>query len=315
MSDVTYKIRVNRPCRLFIDDEEMMILEESQLTKINLPEGEYLRKVVAIDNSAIYDETAIVLSGASKLDIIMLDTTELEDAKRDALPNEIFKVGDLYFMPSRDKFSVEIAHDEEYKYNHKDIHIPEQIVYAGYIYPITSIGESAFNGCSSLTSPIYNAHCFAYMPTSYSGAYTIPEGIKQISDYAFRGCKALTSIIIPDSVMSIGNYAFSDCKTLVTVTIGNSVMSIGENAFANCNALTSVIIPNSVTRIGDGAFYSCYCLTSVTIGNSVTSIGSAAFSECYGLTFVTIPNSVTSIGSYAFYQCSCLKSVTIGDRW
>ena len=193
MSDVTYKVRVNRPCRLFIDDEEIMVLEESQLTKINLPEGEYLRKVVAIDNSAIYDETAIVLSGASKLDIIMLDTTELEDAKRDALPNEIFKVGDLYFMPSRDKFSVEIAHDEEYKYNHKDIHIPEQIVYAGYIYPITSIGEEAFADCEALTS------------------VTIPNSVTSIGESAFAGCKALTSITIPNSITSIGNDAFSEC--------------------------------------------------------------------------------------------------------
>ena len=50
MNEVIYKIRVNRPCRLFIDDEEMMILDENKLTKITLPEGEYLRKVVAIDN-------------------------------------------------------------------------------------------------------------------------------------------------------------------------------------------------------------------------------------------------------------------------
>ena len=82
MSDVTYKIRVNRPCRLFIDDEEIMVLEESKLTKINLPKGEYLRKVVAVDNSAIYDEAAVVITDASKLDIIILDTTELKDAKQ-----------------------------------------------------------------------------------------------------------------------------------------------------------------------------------------------------------------------------------------
>ena len=45
MNEVIYKIRVNRPCRLFIDDEEMMILDENRLTKITLPEDEYLRKV------------------------------------------------------------------------------------------------------------------------------------------------------------------------------------------------------------------------------------------------------------------------------
>ena len=42
---------------------------------------------------------------------------------------------------------------------------------------VESIGDWTFYACSSLTTPVYNAHCFAYMPTSYSGAYTIPEGI------------------------------------------------------------------------------------------------------------------------------------------
>ena len=42
---------------------------------------------------------------------------------------------------------------------------------------VTIIGEYAFDYCTGLTSPIYNAHTFAYMPASYSGAYTIPDGI------------------------------------------------------------------------------------------------------------------------------------------
>ena len=97
MNEVIYKIRVNRPCRLFIDDEEMMILDENRLTKITLPEGEYLRKVVAIDNKAIFDEAEITLSGASKLDNITLDTAGLDEAKRNALPKDEFQVGNLMY--------------------------------------------------------------------------------------------------------------------------------------------------------------------------------------------------------------------------
>ena len=92
MSDVTYKIRVNRPCRLFIDDEEVMILQGSKLAKITLPEGEYLRKVVAIDNSAIYNEAVLKLFSASKLEDIVLDTARLEEAKHRALPDRKFQV-------------------------------------------------------------------------------------------------------------------------------------------------------------------------------------------------------------------------------
>jgi len=114
---------------------------------------------------------------------------------------------------------------------------------------------------------------------------------------------------IPNSVTSIGEYAFSACIGLTSVTIPNSVTSIGDDAFYSCSGLTEVTIPNSVTTIGNSAFSNCSGLTSVTIPNSVTSIGQYAFWDCIGLTSVTIPNSVTSIGNGAFYYCSGLSQV------
>ena len=176
---------------------------------------------------------------------------------------------------------------------------------------VTSIGIYAFYGCSGLTSPVYNAHCFAYMPTSYKGAYIIPEGIKQIAGGAFYNCSSLTSVTIPNSVTSIGEYAFYGCSGLTSITIPNSVTSIGEYAFRDCSGLTSVTIPNSVKSIGGAAFENCSSLKSITIPNSVTSIGSLAFYECSGLTSVTIGNSVTSIGNRAFEGCSRLTSINI----
>ena len=59
MSDVTYKIRVNRPCYLYIDGEQVAFLREMQLEKITLPQGRYIRRVVALDNESIYDEKVI----------------------------------------------------------------------------------------------------------------------------------------------------------------------------------------------------------------------------------------------------------------
>ena len=160
---------------------------------------------------------------------------------------------------------------------------------------VTSIGGSAFSGCSGLTS------------------VTIPDSVTSIGSSAFSGCSGLTIVTIPDSVTSIGGSAFRDCSSLTSVAIPDSVTSIGSSAFSGCSGLTSVTIPDSVTSIDGGAFSGCSGLTSVTIGNSVTSIGNYAFSGCSGLTSITIPDSVTSIENFAFDGCSGLKEVHITD--
>ena len=178
---------------------------------------------------------------------------------------------------------------------------------------VTSVGNAAFYECSGLTSPVYNSHSFAYMPTSYQGDYVIPEGIKQIAGAAFRDCSSLTSITIPNSVTSIGESAFRGCSSLTSVTTGNGLTSIGDFAFYECSSLTSVTTGNGLTSIGDWAFNGCSSLTSVTTGNGLTSIGDYTFEGCSSLTSITIPNSVTSIGYSAFSRCSGLTSVTIGN--
>ena len=157
--------------------------------------------------------------------------------------------------------------------------------------PITSIGNFAFDGCTSLTS------------------ITIPDSVTSIGEYAFSDCYSLTSITIPDSVTSIGEYAFYDCNPLKSITIPDSVTSIGDEAFQWCKSLTSITIPDSVTSIGWATFRDCTSLTSVNIPDSVISIGNSAFEDCTSLTSVTIGNSVSSIGSWAFEWCKSLTSV------
>ena len=158
---------------------------------------------------------------------------------------------------------------------------------------LTSIGTSAFYGCSGLTS------------------VEIPSSVTSIGSSAFSGCSGLTSVEIPSSVTSIGSYAFKGCSSLTSVEIPSSVTSIGSYVFKGCSSLTSVEIPSSVTSIDSGVFSGCSGLTSVEIPSSVTSIGSGVFRDCSGLTSVEIPSSVTSIGYNAFYGCSGLMSVEI----
>ena len=112
---------------------------------------------------------------------------------------------------------------------------------------VTSIGNSAFNECISLTS------------------ITIPDSVTSIGAYAFQSCSNLTSITIPDSVTSIGASAFNSCSGLTSITIPDSVTSIGNFAFSYCISLTSITIPDSVTSIGSYAFYNCKNLTTISL--------------------------------------------------
>ena len=201
---------------------------------------------------------------------------------------------------------------------------------------VTSIGDDAFYKCSGLTSSVYNAHCFVYMPSSYKGVYVIPEGIKQIEGYAFYNCSGLTSVTIPNSVTLIEYSAFEGCSGLTSITIPNSVKGIESGAFKGCSGLTSVTLSNSVTLIEYSAFEGCSGLSSITIPNSVTGIEARAFEGCLGLTsivwntknwndaysnpFDNICSQITSftfgenvqyIPAYLCYKMSKLTSITI----
>lgn len=112
----------------------------------------------------------------------------------------------------------------------------------------------------------------------------IPNGIKEIGEYAFGECNDLTNIVIPDSVTIIGNYAFYKCSSLTSVSLGNRVIIIGGRASKECTNLTNITIADSVTNIGYGAFSSCDNLTSITIPDSVTNIGDDVFKYCPKLT-------------------------------
>ena len=164
--------------------------------------------------------------------------------------------------------------------------------------PVTSIGDYAFDYCTSLTSVV------------------IPDSVTSIGEWAFYNCDSLTSIVIPDSVTSIGDFAFCDCTSLTSVVIGDSVTTIGDYAFYWCTSLTSVVIPDSVTTIGNYAFFECSSLATIVIPDSVTSIGDWAFSGCTSLTTIEFKgtveqwNAIKKGGNWNYYvsatyvQCS-----------
>ena len=200
---------------------------------------------------------------------------------------------------------------------------------------VTSIGNSAFEGCSGLT------------------AVEIPNSVTSIGSDAFSYCSGLTSIEIPNSVTSIESNAFAACtsireliiedgekkltmngpfdycnistlylgrtvdglfsfieSSLESLTIGNLVTSIGDNTFSGCSSLTSVIIPNTVNSLGGHCFEGCTALTQATI-NVNGSLGEGCFMDCTALTKADI-NVNGSLGSGCFEGCTALTQATLG---
>ena len=181
---------------------------------------------------------------------------------------------------------------------------------------VTSIGQYAFYGCSSLTSinipnSVTSIEMSPFLDCSSLTSINIPNSVTCGGYQMFWGCSSLTSINIPSSMTSIGFRMFYGCSALRSINIPNSVTSIESNAFEGCSALRSINIPSSVTSIESDAFSGCSALRSINIPNSVTSIESNAFEGCRSLTSINIPNSVNSIESSAFSGCSALTSINI----
>ena len=165
-----------------------------------------------------------------------------------------------------------------------------------YIIPssVTSIGDSAFAGCSSLSN------------------IAIPSSVNSIGDKAFWDCCSLTSIVIPDSVTSIGDGVFCGCSSLKYISIPKSVICLNGNPFFRWDGKLECLSPNFIYE--DDVLFnkdkskiiSCrdQVIISYIIPGSVTSIGDYAFEGCSFLSDIVIPTSVTSIGRGAFRDCN-----------
>ena len=210
---------------------------------------------------------------------------------------------------------------------------------------VTSIGEWAFWGCSSLgslTIPFVGARAGVTSSSTYQyplgylfGTSSYTGGVETTQSYYGSSASSITytTYYIPLSLKSVtvtGGYiprgAFYGCNNITNITLGDDVTTIGVNAFYYCDSLTDVYYTGDIAGwcgisfgsananpmyYADNLYIDGKLVEDLVIPDSVTSIGKNAFYNCTSLTSVTIPDSVTRIGEYAFWGCSSLESLTI----
>lgn len=183
--------------------------------------------------------------------------------------------------------------------------------------PVTTIGGSAFYGCSAITqitlpSSVKTIESSAFQGCTSLTSISLPKGLTALGYSAFSGCSALAAITIPAELTAIERTTFNNCTSLTGVTFasGSKLTKIGDRAFYGCKSLSSVTIPANVETIVSSSFYNCEKLVTLTFasGSKLASIGSMAFSGCTSLKAISIPANVTSIGQFAFQGCA--QSVT-----
>lgn len=180
---------------------------------------------------------------------------------------------------------------------------------------VVVIDEGAFFGCKALREMDFGSSLREIATSGFEGCSGLTkvsfETSSLIGDYAFRGCKNLSTVDGFEILESIGREAFASCVSLRWVEFMGALTEMGEGCFMNCNGLTSVYVKGMQKEIPAFAFSNCDRLEKAVIGGKVRTIGDMAFKNCPRLNEVVLQSSVKNIGYETFDNCDALKKICI----
>lgn len=176
----------------------------------------------------------------------------------------------------------------------------------------------AFYGCSSLTDINYNETAVRTAPTAFvetAWYNSQSDGIVYhgTAACAYKGDFAATETIKDGTTIIVEGLFYGD-EVLTSIHLPDSVEYIGDMAFEDCINLKKISLPKSLYTVCDETFLGCESLESVEL-SEVVNIGVSAFAHCTSLKSIVIPESVEfGIDDSAFLNCTSLQEVTVNGN-
>ena len=187
-------------------------------------------------------------------------------------------------------------------------------VYLSSYSKLRRIGDSAFNGCSSIE--------WVQMATS---------SLQQIGKYAFKGCNLLTTIKLPENVYSCSAYFVDGCTKLGYISVdpkntnytsyngllydkGLTILFRCPEGYTYKKVLDSNSLPPTLKKVGNYAFEYCKYVEEIYFPYGLTSFGVGTFRYCSGLTTLQLPSSHTGWGEGSFVGATALDVLYVNKK-
>jgi len=176
---------------------------------------------------------------------------------------------------------------------------------------LTSIGESAFQNCTSLIATPDLSAVWTIGKTAFYGC----TALTQVDLYAVEDDLTLYSGIL-NGCTSLEKIVLHSSESYCATTLGNNER-VAVSPFAGTPETVEFVFDvtkGSPTKIGDGLFSYAPFINGVEdfsfIPDTVVEYGDYAFAGCF-FTEITVPEQIEAIGYACFSSCDSLVKVTI----
>lgn len=198
----------------------------------------------------------------------------------------------------------------------------ERIVAPG----VTTIGERAFQNCTSLTDVVLPALQQFSSTYTFNGCPLLQRvelaNCVKLGQATFQGCTALEEVLVSPSLHTLGNDCFRGDTSFKTLYTNEATKVVGHVQLpATCTSgiggftfyqtqIERIDAPSVPSISGERAFENCKLLEEAYFPSLASMACSYAFSGCPLLRIVEVsPNLAGTIGDCAFNYCYSLETV------